>query len=128
MMELLKDYDSAEDLLNFPGVVVHPSLDKLSIQIRASTKPFKIGVAHDALKRWCGYKDRNGKEVPALRRGFKVMRVAVLVDNFEASDAERALISTWKHSPLCLNATKGGENINMEENTSPYFIYVTFRN
>ena len=126
-MELLKNYENTDELLSFPGVCVHTKLSNLVDKIASTRKPFKIGVAHDALKRWCGYTDRNGKHVPALRRDFQVMHVSVQKDNHAAAQVEIDLISNFKHHSLCLNVAKGGDNVNLQETTEPYFVYVAFK-
>lgn len=122
--KLLKDYDKSDELFSQPGVSVVRGVKQLHHVCGAVKKLFKIGVAHDVLKRWWGYTDRNGKYVPPLMRDFKALHVAVVQNNFEASAAEKELIGTWSSSRLCLNVTKGGDNINMQEVTSPYFVYV----
>ena len=123
---MLKDYADAETLLAQPGISLSYSVEDLHKICARTQARFKIGATHCPLKRWLGYLDRQGNWVPALCRDFASMSVVPVADNLEAIDGEIDLINKWKSNPLCLNNTKGGENISTEECTSPYFLYVCF--
>ena len=128
-MEMLKEYPNTDDLLSHPGITVHYTGVEALHNICKNPKgfKFKIGAAHDAHKRWVGYVDRNGKDVPPLCRDFKMLHVAVVGNNWDAIAGETELISTWKSSPACLNNTSGGDGINTQEETTPYFLYVALK-
>ena len=102
-------------------------MKSLSGYIRGNTGDFKIGVAHDCVKRWMGYINHKGEEVLALKRDFKKMIVSPVQDNYEASEWETQLINSWKSHPRCLNIAPGGAGVSGQELTEPYFVYVCFK-
>ena len=84
-------------------------------------------MSHDATKRWLGYIDNKGNELPPLKRDFAVMHVVVVADNFEASQMEEDLMKSYKHHKHCLNNSRGGAGVSSSEHTEPYFVYVCFK-
>ena len=121
--ELWREYPGLADLQSIAGVSIVYSTEAL---LQRPHKPFKIGVCHDPGKRWLGYTNHKGEDVPPLMRDFGQLLVCAVSDNTVAGDVETELISRWKGHKLCLNRTKGREGVSGEEITSPYFVYVAF--
>ena len=124
---MLSEFVNRDELLTHPGITVYLDRQQLEKQIRAAKSSFKIGAAHDALQRWIGYYDNNGKWVPALKRDFRFLAVVVVEDNFAASSLEEELITAWKTNKFCMNNTSGGEGVSHQVRSVPYFVYVAFQ-
>ena len=120
-------YEHYEELFDTPGLRLVFDINSLCKRIGGATSDFKIGVAHDAVKRRMGYIDHKGQEVPGLKRGFRVMLVSPVQDNFEASEMEEHLLKMYKSHKHCLNVARGGAGVSGEELTEPYFVYVCFK-
>ena len=127
LKDKLNKYEAYDELFRTPGMKLIFDVKSLTGFIRGSTSDFKIGVAHDCVKRWMGYINHKGEEVPALKRDFKKMVVSPVEDNCSASKWEDQLIKSYKSHPMCLNIARGGAVVSGEELTEPYFVYVCFK-